>query len=116
MTAKVLRNAAVSEITLAVLEATNWYKVNFSMADSFVWGKSRGCTFLTGDCIINKKETLSTEFCNISNIHGCTIDHTHKAVCSVHHITGTTDWDWFGNDTISKDTYSDNCPYFMPID
>mmetsp|Transcript_3962 Transcript_3962/g.3382 ORF Transcript_3962/g.3382 Transcript_3962/m.3382 type:complete len:194 (-) Transcript_3962:547-1128(-) len=123
MTIEVLPNAAVSEMTLGFLEGTGWYLVNYSKADSFAWGKERGCSFLTDPCIedVVGKPPISDEFCETLNSHGCTADHTHKAICAAKHappdpiFTGLY-FDYYDNQTISTDWYSDNCPYYIPYD
>jgi len=122
MTIEVLPNAAISEITLGFLEGTGWYLVNYSKADSFAWGKDRGCSFLTEPCIQDETtgfEPLFSEFCANINEMGCTADHTHKSVCSVIHSTPdplfSGDYlNYYSNNTISTDWYSDNCPYQIP--
>jgi len=36
----------ISEITLALFEDSGWYKVNYDLANLFLWGKNKGCGFL----------------------------------------------------------------------
>lgn len=35
----------ISEISLALFEDSGWYKVNWKMANLFLWGKGKGCDF-----------------------------------------------------------------------
>jgi len=39
MTANDIVDARISEFTLALLEGTGWYEVDYDMADPFTWGK-----------------------------------------------------------------------------
>ena len=65
---------AISEITLSALEDLGWYKVNYYTGGLMRFGKNKGCTFFTSDCIegvtgvSGVKTKFSNEFC--SNIYG----------------------------------------------
>ena len=65
---------AISEITLALLEDLEWYKVNYYTGGLMKFGKHKGCYFINNDCIqgssnpIGLKSSFQTEFC--SNIYG----------------------------------------------
>ena len=43
--------AVVSSITLALLEDTGWYQINYSQAGYLAWGHKFGCTFANGSCL-----------------------------------------------------------------
>eukprot|EP00340_Litonotus_pictus_P002591 CAMPEP_0170522668 /NCGR_PEP_ID=MMETSP0209-20121228/8095_1 /TAXON_ID=665100 ORGANISM="Litonotus pictus, Strain P1" /NCGR_SAMPLE_ID=MMETSP0209 /ASSEMBLY_ACC=CAM_ASM_000301 /LENGTH=608 /DNA_ID=CAMNT_0010810301 /DNA_START=317 /DNA_END=2140 /DNA_ORIENTATION=- len=47
-----------SEITLAIFEDSGWYKVDYSKANLFTWGKNKGCGFFDENfpCIETRKE------------------------------------------------------------
>ncbi|XP_076463924.1 ciliated left-right organizer metallopeptidase-like [Babylonia areolata] len=63
-------------ITLAVFEDSGWYRVNFSNADLFLWGKDAGCVFANkGHCQQNQEH-----FCS-DNSSGCHFLLRDKAVC-----------------------------------
>jgi hypothetical protein len=49
----------ISNFTLALLEDSGWYKVDYSKSESVLWGKNRGCEFLNEKCIIKKKKKNS---------------------------------------------------------
>nr|VZI20704.1 unnamed protein product [Spirometra erinaceieuropaei] len=40
----------LSKLTLALMEDTGWYLVNYSSSDDLAWGFGRGCLFATGSC------------------------------------------------------------------
>jgi hypothetical protein len=52
----------ISEITLALLEDSGWYKVNYYTAGLFKYGKNEGCNFLNQKCIINGAVQFTKEF------------------------------------------------------
>ena len=52
----------ISEFTLAVLEDSGWYKVNYYTGGLMRFGKHQGCQFIEEDCINNV--TLETKFSN----------------------------------------------------
>lgn len=60
--------------TLAVLQDTGWYRVNFSSADPYLWGKGKGCDF----GMYSDPKLTCTE-----HEPGCHYLHMDKAVCSV---------------------------------
>lgn len=51
MTASEIDDARISEFTLAFLEGTGWYDVDYTMAEPFNWGRNQGCTFHDGPCL-----------------------------------------------------------------
>jgi len=51
-----------SEITLALLEDSGWYQVNYYTGGLFRFGKNRGCSFLTEKCIQNGISLSRNEF------------------------------------------------------
>jgi len=50
----------ISEMSLALFEDSGWYKVNWEMANLFVWGKSKGCEFFDRDkkCVYADKAEI----------------------------------------------------------
>ena len=57
---------AISEITLALLEDLEWYKVNYYTGGLMRFGKHRGCQFLENDCI-REDETSKTLISSFPN-------------------------------------------------
>jgi hypothetical protein len=49
----------VSNLTLALLEDSGWYKVDYSKSENMLWGRNRGCEFLEDKCIVKKKKKNS---------------------------------------------------------
>jgi leishmanolysin len=67
-----------SQFTLAVLEGTGWYEVNYEQAQNLYWGKNKGCPFLEGNC---KSNSIYDEFCSAGEAVGCTFDTIGLAEC-----------------------------------
>ena len=43
-------NPIFSRLTLAVLQDSGWYTVDYSAAQPLLWGKDRGCGFFKQGC------------------------------------------------------------------
>lgn len=43
-------NPVLSQLTLALLEDSGWYCVDYSVAESLVWGRGKGCDFISQGC------------------------------------------------------------------
>lgn len=92
MTGTYTQNPVFSRITLALMEDTGWYKVNYSMSEDLDWGKKLGCTFAKHSCRswmkkrINKNESPSP-FCfktKQTPLHtGCTHSDDAIALCNL---------------------------------
>ena len=114
MTASSKYDSKISEFTLAFLEGTGWYRVNYSKAEYLFWGRGRGCAFLTESCITEDFHARFPEFCDRLNGEYCTFDHLYKGVCAIRDSgvnMSISSWDYFKNGTIALDPFSDNCPY-----
>ena len=62
MNMEISSDTAISDITLALLEDTGFYKVNYFSGGLFKFGKNKGCEFFTKKCIENDKANFG-EFC-----------------------------------------------------
>ena len=116
MTASSINDARISEFTLAFLESTGWYTVDYFMAEPVYWGKNKGCTFLSGACI--DKTTFKAnfdEFCSPLKASACTFHRRSGGYCGATSITTNAkllpNFDYWGNKTIVTDSFADNCPY-----
>lgn len=50
MTGTYTQNPVFSRITLALMEDTGWYRVNYKMAEGLDWGRNLGCMFAKRSC------------------------------------------------------------------
>ena len=58
----------ISEFTLAVLEDSGWYKVNYYTGGLMRFGKNKGCDFLNKNCLNSEYNTeFENEFFNYEN-------------------------------------------------
>ncbi|KAI0215683.1 Leishmanolysin-like peptidase [Lamellibrachia satsuma] len=80
--------ASFSRITLAFLEDTGWYKVNFNMADSYQWGRNKGCYFVKKSCF-DWMETADNRageqwpYCNYGFGRICARNHDVLLSCQI---------------------------------
>ena len=78
MTSSYQKTAVLSNITLAILEDSGWYKVNYSYFanTSFTFGKNEGCNFLDSKCLdsTSGKSNFPLYYCDQANSTGCTYD------------------------------------------
>lgn len=52
----------ISEITLAILKESTWYKINYYTEGLMRFGKNKGYEFLYSHCISNGKSNFKNEF------------------------------------------------------
>lgn len=122
MTASTMLDGVISEFTLAVLEGTGWYQVNYNMSEPFSWGKGKGCSFVNCSCVKeNSAVPRFPEFCSPLARQGCTYTGRAIGYCGNTAEDLTTNdsllprWNYWGNDTVVKDIFADNCPYYNAI-
>ncbi|ESN92826.1 hypothetical protein HELRODRAFT_69677, partial [Helobdella robusta] len=92
MTGTYTQNLVISRITLALLDDTGWYQVNYQMAGELKWGKNLGCDFAKSSCSqwilnkMNKNESIHP-FCNHLKTNviktECTEDLSSVGVCNL---------------------------------
>ncbi|XP_056156459.1 ciliated left-right organizer metallopeptidase isoform X2 [Lampris incognitus] len=68
----------IDPLTLAALQDTGWYSVDFSRAQSLVWGEGEGAMF---GSLSTCQDTPSSFFCIGSGL-GCHYLHLHKGECN----------------------------------
>ncbi|KPM09199.1 leishmanolysin-like protein [Sarcoptes scabiei] len=134
MTGTHTQNPVYSRITLALMEDTGWYRVNYSLAQSFKWGKNLGCDFAMKSC----KEWMDTKRAQKQSIHPycdrvkkdplqteCTNNRDSVALCNLRlydeelkeKFQNFDHIDNVGNDTIGyyggSVILADYCPYIQ---
>ena len=77
MTSEKAGHSSLSEFTLALMEDSGWYKLNYAVADQFHHGKGNGCEFLNHNC-----STSFKEFCDKNGTLMCSRDYIGKAICT----------------------------------
>ncbi|KAL5460015.1 hypothetical protein EMCRGX_G033425 [Ephydatia muelleri] len=124
MTGSSANSARLSAITLALLQDTGWYQVDFSKAEPLQWGKNAGCQFLLGSCggyIKNKLASGgSTEpFCTTITDYsqplklGCTPDRDAVGFCNMVKQSSKIppDYQYFGPQLGGTELKYDYCPF-----
>ena len=122
MTGTISGNAVFSRLTLALMEDTGWYQVDYSMAEPLEWGKNLGCLFAKNSC----KAWMSANagsiqpFCDnmresLSSLKtGCTEDKTSVALCTLKNYTSALpkEYQYFDSPKKGGEMLADFCPYF----
>ena len=105
-------DTVISDITLALLEDTGFYKVNYYSGGLFKFGKDEGCEFFNKTCIdkTNEKAT-SKEFCDKEGEFKCSYSRTIKSSCLL--LSGLnipTEYQYFSDKTKGGYPESNYCP------
>lgn len=113
--------AAMTNLTLALLHDTGWYRVNFTAAEAMAWGAGLGCTFAQARC--NMWSSLSGfdgYFCDAAGSSGCSHDRRAKAGCSIVKypegtLSGQPWYQFFASapDSAGPEPLADYCPLFV---
>ena len=136
MTGATTQNSVFSRMTLALMEDTGWYKVDYSLAEPLHWGENMGCLFAKNSCKAwmsfqrSAKETIAP-FCDIldSPSEGkhtkCTVDHRSVAICNLGEYTAPLPVEYqyfeFLPGIAMPQNYggtvalADYCPYFQAL-
>ena len=73
----------ISEISLALLEDSGWYYVNYYTGGLFRHGKGLGCDFLNNKCIHKGKTSFGREFCVNKNEDRCSSGNIDRGICYI---------------------------------
>jgi len=68
----------LSALTLALLQDSGWYKVNFAAAQRWRWGWRRGCDFVTKPC---SESSWGDLYCSTDQLK-CNQERSSKAQCN----------------------------------
>jgi len=118
MTASSMIDQRISEFSLALLEGTGWYKVNYELAEPMTYGKNKGCDFLNKKCMNKKTRTANfPEFCSPLTSRGVSWTGRGYGVCGTNFPEASSDliddFDYWKNQTVVVDKFSDNCPMIL---
>ncbi|XGW06157.1 hypothetical protein V3C99_016462 [Haemonchus contortus] len=85
MTADSTHLPVLSRLSLALLEDSGWYKVNYDKAEDMEWGKNLGCNFATKSCLTWMKLNPSDPypFCTVPRGYRCTAKRLEKLQCNL---------------------------------
>ena len=88
----------ISEITLALLEDSGWYEVNYYTGGLMRYGKNKGCNFLNKDCVspsVFKNEFFNSE--EAQTTPSCSSGRLSRTYCNSFIGTGTIEYIGFEN-------------------
>ena len=118
MVGTVLTEMLYSDITLALLEDSGWYTVNYDYTTPTVWGHGKGCDFVNSKCITGGVTQFS-EWCTApDSSNACSSTHITKASCNyISYLQPlSSDYQYFTSPNDGgDDTYTDYCPYNLPF-
>jgi len=109
MNMETLPDIAISDITLALLEDTGFYKVNYFSGGLFKFGKNKGCDFLIKECIENDTATFK-EFCDLPKEPKCTSSLTSKSSCDLESYNFDIPYKHFSNTSLGGMYFTNFCP------
>ena len=104
--------SSYSDITLALLEDSGWYKPDYSYAEKIDWGYQKGCDFHNKKCIINNQPTFA-EFCtDIISESLCTFNYLGKGSCYLGEYSSPllSGYQYFSSNVVGGLQYVDYCP------
>lgn len=102
-----------STITLALLEDSGWYQVNYEMGQIPVIGRNIGCTFFDTKCLTSGVSNYPTLFCDTNNDSTCDAMRLNKAKCNKITYTSAlpSAFQYYSSNTIGgENIFADYCP------
>ena len=104
----------MSDITLALLEDTGYYKINYYTGGLFRFGKNQGCAFLEKKCLYDKgqKTLFSNEFCVNGGEAFCSGSNIAKGDCYITNYQNqlSDKYRYFEDNTKGGLPIADYCP------
>lgn len=113
MTGTKSSKSPLSSLTLALMEDSGWYAVDYASAEPLAWGKGQGCDFVRKQC--GSGWDTSRYFCDVQGSSGCTIDMRFRAMCDVrtHHAALPSKFQYFSDPTKGgTNALMDYCPVY----
>lgn len=112
----------ISELSLALFEDSGWYKVDYELANLFIWGKDKGCDFLNFNvkCIEKKDDKIFTkfekEFCSEFNSPTCSTSNIFRGNCKTRKYKNLHAFERYIDDnTAGVDPLTDKCPIAIEV-
>ena len=102
-----------SDISLAVLEDSGWYRVDYAYTDPIYYGQGKGCSWFNSKCVVNG-EAQFPEFCTAVGSTTCDFLNNRKGTCDFTSYVSSlpTPFQYFTNtNSGGADALTDYCPY-----
>jgi len=112
MTGSSDHTAVISKISLALLEDSGWYRVEYDHAEDLEWGRGMGCSFVNARC--SEWDDRKGYFCTQPGAKGCTTDRSAMGYCNLirHRSELPTAVRYFPDPHFGgSDSLADFCPY-----
>ena len=112
-----IRDVVYSDITMALLQDSGWYQVDFRYTMPIMWGYHKGCNFLDHKCVIDGKAQFS-EFCtDTTDVLRCDYSHLNKGSCNLGYSDDIPkEYQYFTDENLGgTDVWLDYCPIIKPI-
>lgn len=112
-----IKDVVYSDISMALLEDSGWYKVDYRYTMPIVWGYKKGCNFLQNKCVIKGKAQFS-EFCTDTTGEArCDFSYLHKGSCSIGYSDDIPEeYQYFSDENLAgTDLWLDYCPIVKPL-
>ena len=77
MTSQKTGFSILSKMTLALLEDSGWYQIDFGKTEELFWGRGKGCAFMEAMCDIEFEE-----YCVVEHERNCSIEYRGKTFCA----------------------------------
>jgi leishmanolysin len=106
----------ISSMSIALMEDSGWYKVNYYTGGLFRYGKGKGCGFLNTKCVKDGKTNFPNEFELTENKMGCFAGRTTRGLSSLQQLTSVDpNYQYFSNKSQAGNMFSDYCPLIIGI-
>lgn len=101
----------ISNVTLAALEDSGWYKPDYSQYEWLSWGENKGCKFSTYSCA-KSWPTTGGYFCSDKGKLGCTYNRKAVGGCQMGTLPSLEEkYNYLGTGEVGTDELADYCPY-----
>jgi hypothetical protein len=101
----------ISDISLAMMEDSGWYSVNYYSAGLFRYGKNAGCDFVNTKCVNSGATKFHNEFTTSIGGDFCFSGRTSKGVSSLERgLTINSVYNYFSDLSMGGVINADYCP------
>ena len=109
----------LSDFTLALMEDSQWYKIDYNYSESMTWGYNEGCSFINGDCVdsATSQSNYDQYWCTSTLDDGCSYDYSTIASCIDHVSTGVVPvgFRYYNDITFGGPSSHDYCAFREPV-
>ena len=104
----------ISNVTLAALEDSGWYRPHYDQAEWLSWGEGKGCKFSTHRCVTSWPRD-GGYFCTQQGEMACTYNRKAIGGCQINLPSdleaANERYNYLGTGYVGADSLADYCPY-----